>query len=296
MEQTFTKDTLSFNWGMLMYIYLEREILVLEKMHSQVTSPHLRWDPLGKTSRQLWESFPALGSVHGANVLERCCYKKTLGLTFLTWLFHCCGRIVAAKSDCASSSVCNQRRNLGVIARVIATRGWIGSRQEAKEDKQTSSRAASCPIFPPPSLFWTIGSPHWQTNTNTDKQTKKEQQSHYFSDLGKTSIMHSQQRFSLGKYSETNQEWVNPLPRAMPKNKHFFPVDGFPYTGNLTNKFHSDGSCQLTILCNNSNVTNSSDELTFVKRRAKDGRFFSKHIGIRQAKFRFVWIFCYFVN
>ena len=35
-----------------------------------------------------------------------------------------------------------------------------------------------------------------------------------------------------------------------------------------------------------SSVTTSSDGLIFVKRRAKDGRFFSKNTGIRRAKRR----------
>ena len=35
-------------------------------------------------------------------------------------------------------------------------------------------------------------------------------------------------------------------------------------------------------------VTNSSDGLIFVKRRAKDGRFFSKNTGVRRAKFKFL--------
>ena len=35
-----------------------------------------------------------------------------------------------------------------------------------------------------------------------------------------------------------------------------------------------------------SSVTNSSDGLIFVKRRAKDGRFFSKNTGVRRAKFK----------
>ena len=55
---------------------------------------------------------------------------------------------------------------------------WIGNTRGAdkrgKEDKQTSSRAASCPICPPPSLFWTIGSPCWRRSTQIDRQTNKQ--------------------------------------------------------------------------------------------------------------------------
>ena len=39
-------------------------------------------------------------------------------------------------------------------------------------------------------------------------------------------------------------------------------------------------------------VTNSSDGLIFVKRRAKDGRFFSKNTGVRRAKRRAKFKLC----
>ena len=39
-------------------------------------------------------------------------------------------------------------------------------------------------------------------------------------------------------------------------------------------------------------VTTSSDGLIFVKRRAKDGRFFSKNTGIRRAKRRAKFKLC----
>merc|ERR1719490_660960 len=49
-----------------------------------------------------------------------------------------------------------------------------------------------------------------------------------------------------------------------------------------------------TIYINNCfcSVTNSSDGLIFVKRRAKDGRFFSKNTGVRRAKRRAKFKLC----
>ena len=51
----------------------------------------------------------------------------------------------------------------------------------------------------------------------------------------------------------------------------------------------------LVLLCSADmlfSVTTSSDGLIFVKRRAKDGRFFSKNTGIRRAKRRAKFKLC----
>ena len=50
------------------------------------------------------------------------------------------------------------------------------------------------------------------------------------------------------------------------------PSDTHPDTASVTNKVRD------------SSVANSSDGLTFVKRRAKDGRFLYKNTGVRRAQ------------
>ena len=48
-------------------------------------------------------------------------------------------------------------------------------------------------------------------------------------------------------------------------------------------------SCEAIVAC--SSVPNSSYGFIFVKRRAKDGRYFSKNTGVRRAKLKLLW-FC----
>jgi len=68
------------------------------------------------------------------------------------------------------------------------------------------------------------------------------------------------------------------------------------YTG-YHMKIHLQENCGLILKYHEmetrvNSVTNSSDGLIFVKRRAKDGRFFSKNTGVRRAKRRAKFKLC----